>query len=112
MQMHRLLVVVVLVISGVCTVQAHESPQRIQLQVAQFDPLLEGEPHTQAILPQSASASPYQLIQFHGPIDALWVDQLAQLGVMVLGYVPDHTIMRYAGLGRIVRNIKSPHNYK
>jgi hypothetical protein len=95
MQMHRLLVVMVLVISGVCTVQAHESPQRIQLRVAQFDPLLEGEPRTQGIQLQSASASPYQLIQFYGPIDAVWVDQLAQLGVLVLGYVPDHTIIAH-----------------
>jgi hypothetical protein len=64
--------------------------QLIRLQAATFDPLADGEP-TAAIGPQALEAAgPYYIVQFKGPVEQAWVQQLEQLGAELLGYIPDH----------------------
>ena len=65
--------------------------QVIRLQVATFDPLVDGappldEPATTADAPDG----PYYIVQFTGPVEAAWIAQLEQLGASVLGYVPEN----------------------
>ena len=38
-----------------------------------------------------AGASPYYLVQFTGPVEAYWLDQVAAPGGAVVGYVPNDT---------------------
>ena len=58
----------------------------IHLQTGAFDPLL---------LPTAATAagaeSPYYLVQFAGPVQPFWLEQVAALGGEVVGYVPNDT---------------------
>jgi len=67
----------------------------IRLQAATFDPLMNGEPAALTTGVQAANAtalaSPYYLVQFAGPVQAVWLQQVQALGGQVLGYVPDHT---------------------
>ncbi|MBX3001658.1 MAG: S8 family serine peptidase [Caldilineaceae bacterium] len=75
----------------------------IYLQRATFDPLAaeQGRQHPSA---SAESASPYYLVQFSGPVDAVWVEQIGKLGGDVLGYVPDnaHVVrMRPAVVDRV-----------
>ena len=88
--------------------QATEAGQFIHLQVATFDPLADGEPVGDSLLGLQAGAveSPYYIVQFNGPVEVGWIQQLEQLGAEVLGYIPDN-----AHIVRIqpqdVENIKS-----
>lgn len=67
----------------------------IRLLAATFDPVTSGEPTfadaTVQAATQQAPPSPYYLVQFHGPVDASWLQQVAALGGDVLGYVPENT---------------------
>lgn len=73
------------------TATAQEAPSApgalIYLQRATFDPLTSAQGRQQ---PRSASTSPYYLVQFSGPVEATWLEQVRQLGGDVLGYVPDN----------------------
>lgn len=75
---------------------AQETPPAagtIYLQAGAFDPLAAGV----AAAGAEATASPYYLVQFTGPVEAYWLEQVAALGGAVVGYVPDNThIVRMA----------------
>lgn len=60
----------------------------IILRAATFDPLASD---MAAADTADASAGPYYLVQFTGPVEALWLEQVAVLGGEVVGYVPNDT---------------------
>ncbi len=64
-------------------------PALVRLQAATFDPLQPGN----ALIAADAAdvATPYYLVQFTGPVETLWVQQITALGGRVLGYIPDNT---------------------
>ncbi len=65
--------------------------QVIRLQVATFDPLVDGEPLlNEPTTTADAPDGPYYIVQFTGPVEAVWVAQLEQLGATVLDYVPEN----------------------
>lgn len=64
-------------------------PAFIHLQASTFDPLTTNLPSVTAAT--TAVASPYYLVQFAGPVEKVWVQQLTALGGHVLGYIPDNT---------------------
>ncbi len=79
-----------LLLSVGSSVQAQEPPAPdtlIHLHAATFEPLQTNEPMIAASVP----TSPYYLVQFSGPVQALWVQQIEALGGQVLGYIPDNT---------------------
>ncbi len=67
----------------------------IRLKSATFDPLVDGEPGR----PNAGRASadevegPYYIVQFKGPIEKVWAEQVEQLGAQLLGYLPDNAYM-------------------
>ncbi len=66
----------------------------IYLQAGAFDPLAAP---AAAAAAAPVSASPYYLVQFTGPVEALWLAQVAALGGEVVGYIPNNThIVRMA----------------
>jgi subtilisin family serine protease len=60
----------------------------IFLRTATFDPLASGVAAADAA---AEGAGPYYLVQFIGPVEALWLEQVAALGGAVVGYVPNDT---------------------
>jgi hypothetical protein len=64
--------------------------QLIRLQVATFDPLVDGQPTANSASLAASAAEPYYIIQFNGPIEAIWVEQVQRLGAELLGYIPDN----------------------
>lgn len=64
-------------------------PTFIRLQATTFDPLTTNEPLITAAA--AGVVSPYYLVQFAGPVEAVWVQQITALGGRVLGYIPDNT---------------------
>lgn len=96
MKSYRWLVWLVLIccvlLPGVARAQAQ---MPVRLLAATFDPVAAGEPQfadeaVQAAT-QQAPPSPYYLVQFSGPVEATWLQQVAALGGEVLGYVPENT---------------------
>ncbi len=77
-------------------VHAQESPPAdgtIYLQAGAFDPLAAGV----SAAATDAAGAPYYLVQFTGPVQPLWLEQVAALGGEVAGYVPNDThIVRMA----------------
>jgi hypothetical protein len=66
----------------------------IYLQAGAFDPLAAVGIGAAAA---DEGASPYYLVQFVGPVEAFWLEQVAALGGEVVGYVPNDThIVRMA----------------
>lgn len=61
----------------------------IHLQTTTFDPLHPSGPLLAATL--GDGATPYYLVQFAGPVETVWVQQITALGGRVLGYIPDNT---------------------
>ncbi len=66
---------------------------RIQLAVGRFDPLLESEPFT---LPQGmkiqalpTGETGYYIIQFRGPVQQTWKDDVMEAGAKIFDYIPD-----------------------
>ena len=67
----------------------------IYLQAGAFDPL--SSAGMAAAAAPDNGASPYYLVQFVGPVEAFWLEQVAALGGEVVGYVPNDThIVRMA----------------
>jgi hypothetical protein len=64
--------------------------QFIRLQTATFDPLADGEPSAASDSQALETAGPYYIVQFKGPVEQIWVQQLKQLGAELLGYIPDN----------------------
>lgn len=65
----------------------------IYLQAGAFDPL--AQPDAAAV--DEAFGAPYYLVQFIGPVEAYWLEQVQALGGEVVGYVPNDThIVRLA----------------
>jgi hypothetical protein len=69
--------------------QAAAERQLIRLQAATFDPLVDGQPTASAESLTASAAGPYYIIQFNGPVEAIWVEQIERLGAQLLGYIPD-----------------------
>lgn len=68
--------------------QSTPDRQEIQLQTVTFDPIADGEPTGAGL--QSDQNTPYQIVQFVGPVETAWVQQLEALGADVLGALPVH----------------------
>jgi len=69
------------------TVAASPGP-RVQLKYAAFDPLAR-EPIIPAALLGRKEEAAYYLVQFTGPIETAWRDDLVALGARIMDYVPD-----------------------
>ena len=59
----------------------------IFLQTGAFDPLTQPE----AAAAGEVTGAPYYLVQFTGPVEAYWLEQVTALGGEVVGYVPNDT---------------------
>ncbi|MEM7031675.1 MAG: S8 family serine peptidase [Chloroflexota bacterium] len=64
------------------------STSPLRLQTGIFDPLIDGAPVSAARAGETTS--PYYIVQFEGPVQATWIEQLELLGADVLGYIPDN----------------------
>jgi subtilisin family serine protease len=64
----------------------------IHLQSGSFDPLVDGPPDVPAILQAEPDkqGTAYVLIQFRGPVEQAWPEELQALGAELLDYVPDY----------------------
>lgn len=74
------------------TVHAMPSSRvEIRLQQGHFDPLVETPPLLPALMGRTNGDGErdYHLVQFHGPIQAGWREELVRNGVEILEYVPD-----------------------
>lgn len=73
-----------------------ESP--IRLQAGVFDPLRRGLPEGEVgAASVNADGLTTVLVQFNGPVEATWAQQVAALGGQIVGYIPDNThIVRLA----------------
>lgn len=97
---HTLLAVVSLAILllssgiGLASPAAQRQPAAIRLKAAQFVPGRGERPALRAAL--AAAAAPegrnsYYLVQFSGPVEQSWKDQVTAAGAELLDYVPDFT---------------------
>jgi len=67
-------------------------PTLVRLQATTFDPLQQENALIAADAARIADlTSPYYLVQFVGPVESVWVQQITALGGRVLGYIPDNT---------------------
>lgn len=66
---------------------------QIHLQTGSFDPLRDDEAVQAAAV--DAPVSPYRLVQFVGPVQISWVEQVEALGGRVLGYIPNNAHIVY-----------------
>jgi subtilisin family serine protease len=64
-------------------------PTLVRLQAATFDPLQPANPLIAAGAVDTDT--PYYLVQFVGPVESVWAQQITALGGHVLGYIPDNT---------------------
>ncbi len=76
----------------------HEEPERnrgeeIRLQYATFDPTVmqPSIPGPQAAGP--ADKSKHYIVQFEGPVQQEWKDQVTALGGKILSYIPDYAFV-------------------
>ncbi|MFO7634472.1 MAG: S8 family serine peptidase [Caldilinea sp.] len=60
----------------------------IFLQAGAFDPLQQQGVDAADV---DAATAPYHLVQFAGPVEGTWLEQVAALGGEVLGYIPNDT---------------------
>jgi hypothetical protein len=71
---------------------AQSQPARIRLKAASFTPA-RGEapaiPSRLAVGGYAANQRGYYIVQFRGPVEQAWKDQVAKLGAEILDYVPD-----------------------
>ncbi|MEZ4714001.1 MAG: S8 family serine peptidase [Caldilineaceae bacterium] len=65
----------------------------IHLKTGSFDPLHDEEVVQAAAV--DAPATPYRLVQFVGPVQQSWVQQVEALGGRVLGYIPNNAHIVY-----------------
>lgn len=75
--------------------QVDEPTLLIHLRSGSFDPLQSGPPSAPAALDAmpSQSGHVYRLVQFDGPVQPTWSDQLATLGAEVMDYIPDYAFV-------------------
>lgn len=81
----------ILVLFSTTTAYAQDTPTGdnvIFLQAGAFDPLQQSLVDAAGI---DGAASPYYLVQFTGPVEQVWLDQVAALGGEALGYIPNDT---------------------
>jgi hypothetical protein len=70
-----------------------EASQRIYLRSGDFDPLSDTAPGADSTGLAASAANPLLLVQFRGPVQAAWTDELVRQGADLLGYIPDHTFL-------------------
>ena len=79
--------------TSVASSQEPASSGLIRLQTRTFDPVQDGA--TDVAIAQVAQVNEdgqaYYLVQFIGPVEQVWAQQVATLGGQVLGYVPENT---------------------
>lgn len=70
----------------------------LRLQVGTFDPLNERVSTLMlANTPGVVNDTPYQIVQFHGPIEEGWAAQAEALGATLIGYLPEYaSVIRIA----------------
>lgn len=95
---HRIgfvLLVALFVLATASAVHSQEpaSAGVIHLQTRTFDPVLDGAVDVAAVQAAQVNADgqAYYLVQFHGPVEQVWTQQVETLGGQVLGYVPENT---------------------
>jgi subtilisin family serine protease len=97
-----ILLAVCVLLPGLAHGQAAE-PQQIHLRSDSFDPLRDGVPAARGTGLAASTAPSLVLVQFRGPVQAAWTDELNRQGGEVLGYIPDHTFLVRAAPGSIER---------
>ncbi|RIK44518.1 MAG: hypothetical protein DCC55_02310 [Chloroflexi bacterium] len=87
------LIAVLLVLAPASTVHSQDPAGVIYLQTRTFDPVYDGPANGAAIQAAQVNARglAYYLVQFHGPVERSWAQQVEALGGQVLGYVPENT---------------------
>ena len=98
MKLHRwfsILSVLVLVLGAIGVGDSQAGPvdtPPILLRAGTFNPgqgeLLVIPPELESTA-ETGEATPYYIVQFRGPVEQDWVDQVSALGSEVLGYIPD-----------------------
>ena len=100
-----ILVVAAIALSTISGLDASDTPValdrgEIVLRASVFDPLQEGEPDFENVLPEGPPLRPphatlgrYYLIQFHGPVTSAVRESLVERSVAVVGYVPSRTLI-------------------
>ncbi|MFN3334400.1 MAG: S8 family serine peptidase, partial [Caldilinea sp.] len=81
----------ILVLLSTTAVHAQDTPTGdnvIFLQAGAFDPLQQPLVDAAGI---DGATSPYYLVQFAGPVEQAWLDQVTALGGEALGYIPNDT---------------------
>jgi subtilisin family serine protease len=69
----------------------------LRLQIATFDPVVDGEPPAATANLSAGNDGPYYIVQFIGPIEDMWMEQIVELGAEPLGYIPDNaSVVRLA----------------
>jgi len=63
----------------------------IHLKSGSFDPLQVSAAGSGTAAQVDAAGLAYYLVQFAGPVEAIWLDQVTALGGHVLGYLPENT---------------------
>jgi hypothetical protein len=85
-----ILVLPLLFVAAATRAQEPVPRQLVRLQIAEFDPLVDGEPLPALDASEDAAGGPYYILQFSGPVDETAIQQVEQLGVDLLGYIPDN----------------------
>ncbi len=97
-QPYRLLLAVTLIASllnisaAPAATSAQSTPAPIRLRAATFTPALGETPNIPAALRLSgygAAQRGYFIVQFRGPVEAAWKDQVTAVGAELLDYIPD-----------------------
>ena len=89
------LLVALLVLGTTSAVHSQEAVPAgvIHLQTRTFDPLQDDAVNVASVQAAQVNADGlgYYLVQFNGPVEQVWTQQVEALGGQVLGYVPDNT---------------------
>lgn len=81
-----------LLAAGIAQAQSPAAPMPLRLQVGTFDPLYEGA----STASTADAATPYQIVQFRGPVEPAWAAQAEAVGATLLGYLPENAYVARA----------------
>ncbi len=79
----------------------------LYMRAGTFDPVLDAPPGPAAL--QQPSTAPYHVVQFDGPIQRAWREDLAALGVSTVAYLPDWAYVACVPSGRAGEVEALPH---